>query len=186
MLNETVALAISDFSNHIKSIKLQPACKVTAVNVVGKQFLGLVEEQLGSVVHKGFVLHQCGHAKCRVYGSSERGVEIIVGCAEEGGEAVSLDHRLLNNVKVRLLSRISPWFFSHKSVSPYLDEALVKSVDGLQGLWVGKGERVWTETHDISILGVELLVCNLRSLFIHIPNPPEISYRSQERSWVFV
>lgn len=103
LLNESMALAISDLTNHIKGIKLKPLCKVATLRLPGKQFFSLVEEQLGGVVDEGLVLNERAHGKGRVDASAELGVEVIVGGAEKGGKAVALDDGLLHDVKVGLL-----------------------------------------------------------------------------------
>jgi hypothetical protein len=57
-------------------------------------------------------LNQCAHGEGRVDTSAELGVEVIVCSAEEGCQTVTLDHGLLNNIKVGLKT------VSMKSLNP--------------------------------------------------------------------
>jgi hypothetical protein len=104
VLDETMSLAVCDLANDIKSVKLQPLGKITALRVVHKQSLRLLQKQLGRVINKWLVLHKSGHGKGRVDLSAKLGVEVIVGCAEEGWEVVALDNGLLNDVEVGLIT----------------------------------------------------------------------------------
>ena len=78
VLHEAMSLAISDFSNHVKSVELQPLGKITALGLVHIDIPRLFEEELGGVVHKRLVLDQRRHGKGRVDASPETGVEVIV------------------------------------------------------------------------------------------------------------
>jgi hypothetical protein len=97
-----MTLAVGDFSNDIKSIELKPPGKVAAVWVSYKELLGLVEEQLGSVVDKGLILDQCAHGKGRVDTATELGVKVVVGGAEQRCQPKATDDGLLDNVEVGL------------------------------------------------------------------------------------
>jgi len=67
------------------------------------------------------------------------------------------------------------------AVRPYLDEALVQSVDRLQCLRVGKRQRVRPKTHNISVFRVKFPVCRLGTLPIDVEKPPPVRQRRHER-----
>jgi len=101
-----VPLGVGDLADDVEGVELQPAGEVAAVRVVGEEGLGALEEQLGRVVHERLILHQRRHGEGRVDAPPELGVEVVVGGAEQAGEAVALDHGLLHDVEVGLVTRL--------------------------------------------------------------------------------
>jgi hypothetical protein len=102
LLDEAVALAVRDLANDVKGVELQPAREVAGLGLVDVQPLRLLEEQLGRVVDKRLVLHQGRHGKGRVDAAAKLHVEVVVRRAEQRGQAVALDHGLLDDVEVGL------------------------------------------------------------------------------------
>jgi hypothetical protein len=144
VLDETMSLAVGDLTNDIKGVKLQPLGKIAALRIVHKQLLRLLQEELGGVIDEWLVLNQSGHGEGRVDLSAKLGVEVIVGCAEEGWEVVALDDRLLNDIEVGLVSVLVSFLAQRVEVvaytlinplfSPYIDfNALGSANDRLLG-----------------------------------------------------
>lgn len=79
---ETEPFAISDFSNDIECVELQPFREITDGILRRKQDVGLVEEFLGCAVHIRFILYQGAHRKSMVHGFPQVCMVLLISCGE--------------------------------------------------------------------------------------------------------
>ena len=95
-------LGVSDLADDVKGIELQPAGQIATGLVPSKQGRSALEEELCRAVYKRLVLNELRHGKGTVHTSPELSVEVIICRAEQTGQAVALDHRLLDDIEIRL------------------------------------------------------------------------------------